>query len=186
MILINGCSFTRGEESPVAWPDLIPDSLNIATSGASNDHIFTSTIHQVERQRPDQVIIAWTSPNRIDLSGKHLTPSSQKRYGVVVDWVFRDWDPTWAKQKFLSQIMAMDAYLTQRDIPHVFVSAFDIQTMVDDIDPHPSCYLGWPDSGLVEWMGDCDKGPHGHPSSQGHQRIAEKINEHIRYLGWVS
>ena len=185
MILVNGCSFTRGEESPVAWPDFVPDTLNIAVSGASNEYIFVTTISQIEQKRPDQVIIAWTSPNRVHLSGRHLTPSSHKRYGDIVDQVFKDWDQDWAKKQFIAQVLAMDAYLSAKEIPHVFISTFDIQRLVNRDDLHLDCYLGWPDQGLVEWMGDCEKGPYGHPLTVGHQRIAEKINEHIRHLGWI-
>ena len=47
-------------------------------------------------------------------------------------------------------------------------------------------WFGHENDGMVEWMGDCPKGPGGHPLELGHQRIAKKINEHIRNLGWLS
>jgi hypothetical protein len=47
-------------------------------------------------------------------------------------------------------------------------------------------YLGWPDESMMEWTYGCAKGPGGHFLEIGHQRVAEKINEHIRHLGWVS
>jgi hypothetical protein len=185
MILINGDSFTAGAESQVAWPDLVSDAVSIADSGASNDYILRSTVEYVLNQaRPDQVIIAWTTPDRIEISGKHLTATSWARYGAgIVDAVFADWDSAWAQSKFLTQIRLLDDFLSIRDIPHFFVSTFGIQCWAQGIAPAP--WLGWPSSGIVEWMGDCAKGPGGHPLVAGHQRIAEHINEHIRHLGWV-
>ena len=186
MILVNGDSFTVGEESTVAWPSLITDTVNIAASGASTDHIMSSTVYYIQTQpRPDYVIVAWSSPDRIDIGGKHLTATSQARYGkTLVDEVFKDWNSNWARVKFLTQIDLLHGFLESKRIPHLFVSTFDIQTWADG--PMEDFYLGWPKEGIVEWMGDCPKGPSGHPLEQGHQRIADKINEHIRHLGWIS
>lgn len=185
MILINGDSFTAGEESSVAWPSLIPNTINIATPGASNDHILASTVFYVQTQiKPDYVIVAWTSPDRIDISGKHLTPTSHHRYSkTLVDEVFKDWNQNWARVKFLTQIDLLHAFLTTKNIPHIFVSTFDIQTWAQG--PMEEFYYGWPDQGIVEWMGDCPKGPGGHPLELGHQRVAKQLNEHIKHLGWA-
>ena len=186
MILVNGCSFTSGEESPIAWPSLIADTVNIAQPGASNDYILQSTVNYLATTaKPEFVIIAWTSPNRIEISGKHLTPTSGAKYGhELIDAVFGDWDIVWARSRFLSQVLLLDAFLIQQEIPHLFVSAFDIQDWATG--ESFETWLGWPNEGLVEWMGDCPKGPGGHPLELGHERIAEKINEHIRNRGWIS
>ena len=186
MILVNGCSFTSGEESPVSWSKFVPGTINIATAGASNDHILYSTVGFVRTLRkPDYAIIQWTSPDRIEISGKHLTPTSGGRYGKqLVDLVFKDWDTDLARYRLKAQIELLHAYLEQQNIPHFFISGFSIQTWAQGLEPAP--WLGWPDQGIVEWMGDCPKGPGGHPLELGHQRIAERINEHIRNLGWIS
>ena len=186
MILVNGDSFTAGEESSIAWPRLIPNAVNIATPGASNDHIMSSTVFYTQAvTQPDYVIIAWTNPDRIDISGKHLTSTSQARYGdTLVNEVFKDWNSNWARTKFITQVDLLHGFLESKNIPHLFVSTFEIQTWAQG--PMDDFYLGWPNEGLVEWMGDCPKGPGGHPLELGHQRIADKINEHIRHLGWVS
>jgi hypothetical protein len=189
MILVNGDSFTAGEESSLAWPSLILNTVNIARSGASNDYICRTTVGYIENQanKVDAVIIAWTSPNRIEIGNQHLTPSSHRRYGEIVDWIFDNkWNDRWADSKFLTQVRMMEGYLRMRKIPFLFISTFDIQTRVDSSISMPEEYLGWPSEGIVEWMGDCPKGPGGHPLEQGHIKIALKINEHIRNLGWVS
>ena len=131
MILVNGDSFTAGEESPIAWPNLISGAVNIATPGASNDHIMSGTVYYIQTAdvKPDYAIIAWTCPDRIDIGGKHLTPTSQSRYGeTLVNEVFKDWNTTWARVKFLTQVDLLHAFLESKDIPHMFVSTFDIQT----------------------------------------------------------
>lgn len=185
MILVNGDSFTAGEESTVAWPSLIPDTVNIAMSGASNDHIMSGIVYYTQAvKKPDYVIVAWSSPDRIDIGGKHLTATSQDRYGkTLVDEVFKNWNTDWARIKFLTQLDLLHGFLENKNIPHVFVSTFDIQTWAQG--PMEEFYYGWPNEGIVEWMGDCPKGPGGHPLELGHQRIAERINEHIRSLGWI-
>ena len=187
MILVNGCSFTSGDESSIAWPSLISDTVNIAQSGASNDYILRSTVEYVEsHNNVETVIIAWTSPHRIEIGKKHLTASSQRKYGNIVDVVFKDWNKDWAFDKFLTQIKLLAVYLKGNGIRYLFVSAFDIQDMANHSIVPPYNYLGWPHYGLVEMMGDCPKGPGGHPLELGHQRIAERINEHIRNLSWIS
>ena len=181
MILVNGDSFTYGEElenDQDSWPMLLGVPVNNwAQPGYSNDAIIKTTVIAVENGRADHAIIAWTTPNRIEVNGQHLTPSSHRKYGSICDHVFLDWDEDWAKTKFLTQVLMLDAYLRDRKVPYVFVRTFDV----------PNCNVGnWMSGSIVEWMGDCPKGPGGHPLKLGHQRIAEKINEHIRHLGWVS
>jgi hypothetical protein len=113
-----------------------------------------------------------------------LTPTSNRKYGKIVDEVFKDWDIFWARDRFYTTVKLMHHYLKSKRINHLFVSAFDIQPWAMGKPPAP--WLGWPRSGFVEWMWDCPKGSGGHPLELGHQRIAEKINEHIKTIGWIS
>ena len=41
-------------------------------------------------------------------------------------------------------------------------------------------FLGWNKFGMAEIAYGCPTGPGGHPLTQGHKLIAEKIYEHIR------
>jgi hypothetical protein len=180
-LLINGDSFTAGEElgnKEHAWPYLLDCTiLNMAEPGYSNDAIIRTTVEAVELITPSHVIIAWTTPHRIEVNDQHLTPTSHRKYGSICDQVFLDWDEKWAVKKFNTQVALLDGYLKNKDIPYLFVRTFDV----------PESNIGnWLDGSMVEWMGDCLKGPGGHPLEVGHQRIAEKINEYIRNLGWLS
>jgi hypothetical protein len=177
MIFVTGDSFTAGEESPIAWPSLVEGTINYGTAGFSNDAIVKTTVEFTNLTQPDAVIVCWTTPHRIEINGQHLTPSSHRKYGSICDHVFLDWDEDWAIKKFRTQVLLLDSYLRDKQIPYVFVRTFDV----------PESGVGnWVDGQMVEWMGDCPKGPGGHPLELGHQRIAEKINEHIRNLGWIS
>ncbi|CAB4128887.1 SGNH_hydrolase domain containing protein [uncultured Caudovirales phage] len=182
MILVNGDSFTYGEEladRTKSWPNYINSNVvNLAAPGFSNDAIIRTTVNAVEAclLSVEYVIVAWTTPNRIEVNGQHLTPHSHRKYGSICDHVFLDWNEEWAQKKFNTQVLLLDSYLRDRGISYLFVKTFDV----------PDCVTGnWAPGSVVEWMGDCPKGPGGHPLELGHQRIAEKINEHIRNLGWL-
>ena len=47
-------------------------------------------------------------------------------------------------------------------------------------------FVGWPNETMMDWAGTAPKGPRGHFLEEGHQRVADKIYEHIRNLGWLS
>ena len=38
-------------------------------------------------------------------------------------------------------------------------------------------FVGWPDTGFVEWTWGTAQGTGGHPLQEGHKRIAEKLYE---------
>ena len=183
MILTVGDSFTYGEELADrhnAWPYCLEANgiVNAAQPGFSNDAIVRTTVETLEQLEDlERVIVAWTTPHRIEVNNQHLTPTSHRKYGSICDQVFLDWDEDWAVNKFYSQVALLAGYLKNRGTEYLFVRTFDV----------PACNIGtWLEGSMVEWMGDCPKGPGGHPLEFGHQRIAEKINEHIRHLGWLS
>jgi hypothetical protein len=177
MILVTGDSFTAGEESPIAWPELIPGAINYAGPGFSNDAILKTTVEMLELTTWDSAIVCWTTPHRIEIGDMHLTPSSTRKYGSICEALFLDWNEDWAVRKFRTQVLLLDSYLRDKGIPYLFVRTFDV----------PTFNVGnWADGSMVEWMGDCPKGPGGHPLELGQQRIAEHVNEHIRNIGRLS
>jgi len=174
MILATGDSFTAGEESPISWTELIPGVVNYGRSGFSNDAIVKRTVGLIEQTTWDFAIVCWTTPHRIEVNKQHLTPSSHRKYGSICDHVFLDWDEEWAINKFHTQVLLLESYLRDRKIPYIFVRTFDV----------PASTVGnWAEGSMVEWMGDCPKGPGGHPLELGHKRIAEKINEYLGHFG---
>ena len=47
-------------------------------------------------------------------------------------------------------------------------------------------FMGIRKSGMAEWTYGCLQGPGGHFLDDGHRIVAEKVNDYIRYLGWIS
>ena len=89
-------------------------------------------------------------------------------------------------------MLALQAYLKQKNQKYLFVNVAGVQEtyqhafryLWDEIDT--KYYVGWPSDGILEFQGDCAKGPGGHPLEDGHLRIAKAINGHIRNLRWFS
>jgi lysophospholipase L1-like esterase len=163
-----GDSFTYGDELPdrsKAWPCLVAEELgytvdNLAQPGASNDYIVRTTVEYLDTHTPDLVIIAWTTPDRLELNAKHCTPNTTPS-------IFREWDDTWAKSKYNTQVKLLDSYIQPT---HLFCTAWD----------HPITspnYIGR----FVEWAYGTPQGPGGHPLELGHRRIADEILRNIRH-----
>ena len=55
--------------------------------------------------------------------------------------------------------------------------------LLNQIDP--LYYIGWPEKSMMEWTYGCAKGLYGHFLDEGHKRVADKVYEHIRNLGWL-
>lgn len=166
LLLTNGDSFTAGvelEDTSLAWPYLVAQELgytvdNLALPGASNDYIIRTTVEYLDSTHPNLCIIAWTTPDRIELSHKHCTPNTSPD-------IFRTWDSNWARSKYSAQIKLLDRYVR---VPKVFCTTWDEPIATD-------CYAGR----LVEWAYGAPQGPNGHPLEQGHKQIAENI---VRYI----
>jgi hypothetical protein len=47
-------------------------------------------------------------------------------------------------------------------------------------------FIGFDESGMMEWTYGLPQGPGGHFLDEGHQIVTDKVYEHIRNLGWVS
>ena len=208
MILTVGDSFTYGEELSDrlnhAWPYLISKLTNIPVDnkgigGASNDYIFRTTIEQTSQIKYDMVIVAWADTSRLEVfhDGNPLSINHWGRRNIpwVPDYYKYSYNEKFGFRKWFVQALALQQYLKSINQPYLFVNVAGLQGHYYqykeefsyiwdkyDIDN----YLGWPIEGMLEWQGDCPKGSGGHPLELGHQRIADKIYEHIRNLGWVS
>lgn len=214
-ILAVGCSFTAGAELPdivnqnfaatskFAYSELVgkmynADVTNLGLGGGSNARIFRRVILELSEQKYDLVICGWTSIERLDLSYQ-----DQEIPGTLNDWTIEK--IPWIKhyyaynhdlqlmyETYFAQIISLQTYLKYYNQKYIFINVNPIYTwtfdrykiLIDQIDK--DYFIGWPNYGMVDFMGDCPKGPGGHPLELGHQRIANTINEHIRNLGWFS
>jgi hypothetical protein len=215
MILTVGCSFTAGEElsNPVtdSWPALVSQEFNLplhnlGLGGGSNDYIFRTVIEETTKQPFDIVIVEWTEPSRMEVwweqGNTSVNVTANSRFKQIGDFAWmRDfykhsYNDFFGFRKQAVQCIALQEYLKsigQRYLftnlsgfrPHGYWEEYRDQLghLWDKVDT--TYFVGWPHDGFLEWQGDCPKGPGGHPLELGHQRIASKINEHIRSLGWI-
>ncbi len=213
-ILAVGCSFTQGAELAdpdlSAWPSLIAKSnnravTNLGLGGASNERTFRLVIEETAQQRFDLVMIQWTEPSRMEVWNERIHQlvdvNVGKLYSQLPGFAWLDtyyqyhYSDLHAHKKWATQILSLQGYLKSIEQPYVMVSLSGLDQLLytgawnnikylwDQVDE--KYYLGWPFEGLYMWQGDCPRGPGGHPLELGHERIANKINEHIRNLGWL-
>jgi hypothetical protein len=214
-ILAVGCSFTAGAELPnpatSAWPNLIGKLnnrtvKNLGLGGASNDRTFRLVVEETAKQRFDLVIVQWTEPSRIEIWNERIHQlvdvnvgklySRLPGFGWLDTYYQYHYSDLHAHKKWAIQILSLQGYLKSIEQPYVMVSLSgldqplytgawnNIKYLWDRVDE--KYYPGWPFEGLYMWQGDCPRGPGGHPLELGHERMANKINEHIRNLGWLS
>ena len=204
MILTIGDSFTYGEEltdrARQAWPYLLgAPVLNLGKPASSNDRIFRIAIEETTKIKFDIVIVGWSFPNRLEVFDNNnplcINVNNKRQLPWVDDYYKYSYNEDFAFRKWFSQVLALQNYFKQIDQRYIFCNVAglkwhykqyqsELEFLFKNIDT--TYYAGWPVDGMLEWQGDCSKGPGGHPLELGHQRIAEQINEHIRHLGWLS
>lgn len=213
-ILAAGCSFTAGLELPdclytnfgvskYAYPSLLgsfynADVTNISLSGGSNGRIFRRVVNESLAESYDLIICGWTAIERLDLqyNNEDIPSAPGGRYLDNFPWTkvyYADHHSFYhSSQTWYSQLIALQSYFKLNNQKYIFLSMMrpvdDLHRqwfshLVDKVDS--THFIGWPDQGMVEFMGDCPKGPGGHPLELGHQRIANKIDEHIRNFSWL-
>ena len=191
-----------------AWPYRLADLLdyevvNLGESGIGNTKIMRNAVVETISQPYDLVVIGWTSAGRVewkDSFGAEYTlwPGYNGRGVFFRDHPWRtDWlnymnqyhDPAYLYQQYLLDVISLQSYLKVKNINYVMLNIVDnefykisclagLDYVAAAIDK--SHFLGWGEYGMAEIAHGCPKGPGGHPLAQGHQRIAEKIYEHIR------
>ena len=212
-LLTVGDSFTYGEELSDlnnAWPYLLGNKLghtvdNLAKPGSGNTRMIRHAVEQINNY--DLIIIAWSHFARTELADENgfydLWPGcsvlphkeSSPWRSEVINYYSKHHNDQYLYNQYIINVVLLQNFLNTNNKKYIMLDAFGNNnyrknkykknnTVVDQIDS--AYYVGWPNEGMVEWMGDCPKGPGGHPLELGHQRIAEQINEHIRHLGWIS
>ena len=197
--------------SKFAWPTLLATRLgqqvvNLSMPGGSNDRIFRLAMAESVAKKYDIIICAWTSLTRIDIkyNGKDfpVTLNSGKWYSDKLPWINDfykfSYDEHHFAESWLAKLVALQDYFKYNNQKYLFLNMqssgifpgflgttaiikfVEFESLIDR-----NFYIGWPNEGMVEWQGDCAKGPGGHPLELGHKRIADKIYEHIRTLGWI-
>ena len=207
MMLTVGDSFTYGSELADrlnAWPYLLDRTVkNQGKAGSSSDRIFRITVEETATTKFDFVIVAWSFPDRKEVfQNDHrqngpicINHSFSNGMPWVSDYFKYSYDRDFAFRKWFTQIIALQGYLKSIDQKYLFCNVAGLQRdyfkysqelghLLNKIDQ--DFYVGWPENGMLEWTKDTPTGPAGHFLDEGHKLVAEKINEHIRNLGWIS
>jgi hypothetical protein len=212
LLLTTGDSFTYGEELEHpelhAWPVLVAqelgyDLVNKGNPGTGNELQIKHVLKNVPTLKPDLVIVAWTSPGRIEIGdeegvydvwpgsnlGKWTNGTANFRVELSKYMTLHN-NEEWQYRRWLRQIIQLQSYLKLNDINYRFVMTFNDNTdlnkkllhraydYVDQIDK--SQFIGWPNVSFVNWCWREPHGPNRHPLEAGHQKIAENIIEALR------
>ena len=215
-LLTVGDSFTYGEELADrnnAWPQLLATQLNyevvnLGRPSASNDKILRTTLDYLAVDSADLVVIGWSNIGRSEHADEFgyydVWPGYQggifARDGFnwrneLVDYVSRYHNSEAIHRKWVQQVILLQSYLKSRGIRYVMLNIvqneyykkkyFDgQQQFFEQIDK--DAFLGFNDSGMMEWTFGKTQGPNGHFLEEGHTIVANRIYEHIRNLSWLS
>lgn len=210
-ILTLGDSFTYGEELSNlsdAWPYLLAQSINSQVTNLaepSKGNTFMTRACLANAREFDLVIIAWSHYARIEFGDEEgiydIWPGSSPNIfsyptmlhrKELIAYITRYYSDEYLYNQYLVNVLSAQNYLEQHNIRYIFLDAFGnnkdrhlgqqkLQQQVNS-----DQYLGWPDKTMMEWTYGVTQGSRGHFLEQGHSIVAEKINEHIRHLGWIS
>ena len=207
-LLAVGDSFTYGEELSDlnnAWPYLLGNKLgytvnNLAKPGSGNTRMLRHAVEQINNY--DLIIIAWSHFARTELADEngfydiwpgcsvlpHKEFSSWR--SEVINYYSKHHNDQYLYNQYLINIILIQQYLKFNNKKYIMLDTFGNNSyrknniVVDQIDS--TYYIGWPTTTMMEWTHGCPKGPGDHFLEQGHEIVADKIYEHIRYLGWIS
>lgn len=205
MILTIGDSFTYGSELSdrnLAWPYLLNKTVeNKGFGGSSNDRIFRVAIEETTDNKFDFVVVAWSFPNRKEVfDTSRRTPvcinyMHSDKLSWVNDYFKYSYDRDFAFRQWLVQMVALQGYFKSINQKYIFCNVAGLQGDYDKYSEDlghilnkidKDFYPGWPYYGMLEWAKDTPVGKGGHFLEEGHQIVANKLNEHIRNLGWLS
>lgn len=198
--------------SSFAWPNVLEQKLAMSTvnfgeEACSNQQIISKTVDCVLSKKFYLIIIAWTDPNRINFidqqgvfsvwPGRNTSLMADNRQSIVkyLAEIHNDNSDGWYYRNWLKQILLLQNLLKNYNQKYLMLMTFQIQELnrkfmsqnqdlITEINFDK--WLGWPYEGIVEWAHGTQKGPKGHFLEHGHQKVANKIYEHIRNFSWLS
>jgi hypothetical protein len=202
------------EDRSNAWPSLVANQIgyklvNLGVPANSNTGICRQLVEYfaTSGEIPNLVIIGWSSPGRMEYSDAFgnfsLWPGfNDEGFRLHHPWRLKLSDylneyhnDEYLYVKYLQDIIFVQNFLKSQNVKCLMLTTFannyykkkycnayhNYEKLID-VDN----FIGWPNYGMSEWTIFCQKGPGGHFLEQGHQRVAKKINEHIRNLSWIS
>jgi hypothetical protein len=151
---VNGDSHSAGTDAGginASYGRYISNALNFrlftdATAGASNFKILRTTREFLKKQRPDLVIIGWTTWEReewVDQNGKRVQVNAGP-VNVPIDlrdkykeWVITATSPEFLQERenfFHNEIYKLHSDLKNENIPHLFFNTYLYFQYIKDLD----------------------------------------------------
>lgn len=207
-LLTVGDSFTYGEELEDrnnAWPFVLGKLINYSVTNLglpskSNSYMTRQVVENAPEY--DLIVIAWSHFARLefaDAAGTYeIWPGCSNQQAEfskwrknIIDYITLHHDDKHLYTQYLMNIILLQSYLKYHNKRYIMLDAFG-NTKVRNLDTglaqqiNQTYYIGWPNDSMMEWTYGTPQGSRGHFLKEGHTIVAEKINEYIRYLGWVS
>jgi hypothetical protein len=185
-----------------SWPSLVAKDLNsevknYSLPGCGNEYIVKRVMREVVELDSNHplFLIAWTSCGRLEFSDEFGTydvwGGCQRRWKqpvphreTLIKYITAHNNIEHQYRTWLRQCVLLQDFLKARNIEYRFITAFDNHSLTQQFweTSHPynqlldtQNFIGWPDTSLMEMMGNCIKGPRGHPLEEGHRKIADVI-----------
>ena len=199
-----GDSFTFGEElddpATQSWPALVAEHLgyqlcNRGSPGVGNSYIVKTAIKEIPKSKPDLVIVAWTSCGRMEVADRYsvydIWPGCNRRFekpyphrDTLMKYITSYNNELHQYRSWLRSVVLLQDFFKLRQVNYRFVNTFDNQELnkkyakcsneyIDLIDTEK--FIGWPNTGIMEWTYGCPVGPRYHPLESGHRIIANQI-----------
>lgn len=209
-LLTVGDSFTHGDEladpTKTSWPSLLSNKLNyeltnLAKPGGGNARMVRHCIEQVNNY--DMVIIAWSQFSRIEFADEFGFYDIWPGMNTHRDFSFASFrsdqikyftayhNDNYLYRQYLINIILLQTFLKANNKKYIMLDAFansdqserytetDLLSQIDT-----TYYLGWPDITMMNMAWGCPTGLKGHFLEEGHVRVAEKIYQHMKDVGW--
>jgi hypothetical protein len=205
-LVSTGCSFTYGyglQDLEQAWPSQLAknleiDCVNLAQTGAGNDHIIKTIIDyfvQKKTHRYDSMVaIGLTAYSRVEFLHKNseqcfYTIPNLKLEKEFIEVFFKErYNDRYYYLKYLRTIISLQSILAHWKIPylmfesipnnhHVYENDNDAQSLISEIDL-TNCYKMF--GGHFKSITDhTEKLPDGHPNAFAHKQMADLLYTHI-------
>jgi hypothetical protein len=212
-VLTVGDSFTYGDELvdiKQAWPYVLQNKLsceltNLGKSSTGNTSMVRNVVENLADY--DLVIIAWSHYARIEFGdeqgiydtwpghrGVMFTDNTTHRTELL-NYLTKHHSDNYLYRQYLINILLVQHFIQQQNKKYLMLDSFGnnfnefrrdtkITQLINQVDNR--YYIGWLKDNMTDWTYTTPKGPNGHFLEEGHAKVADKIYEYIRHLGWVS
>jgi len=198
-----------------AWPGQLSklygiDTINLGHGGCGNDRIIKRAIDITLEKSPDLVIIAWTTHGRLEIADKRGVFTywgsrdidyieSQDRRQMVKSLAVNECENfhKWCHRRWIRQVILLQSFFKENQQKYIMFqtseTTFLNRKYIVEGNQHvllakhvdTKFFAGWPLTGIAEILGDSPRLSHGHPTAEGHIKIAEFVYQHMKDIGLI-